>query len=109
MAGIKAAGAASWASVSLAIMAGTAALPSMNCMSTETPYFSKLPVALAIHNGANAPLTVPYETTSLRKAPVVAAGAVVGGAAVGAGLGSAVGTNASAPVAVGAAGSGPTQ
>jgi len=81
----------------------------MNCRSTERPYFSKAPVALAIQNGAYELAFAPYETTSLAKALLVAAGAMVGGAAVGTGRGWAVGADASAPVAVGAAGGGLAQ
>jgi hypothetical protein len=81
----------------------------MNCKSTETPYFSNAPVALAIQNGAYELALAPYETTSLGKPAVTAAGAAVGGAPVGTRSGWAVGTDASTPVAVDAGGGGLTQ
>lgn len=49
----------------LPIMAGTAAAVAMCGISTVTPYFSKAPMALAIHSGANDPAVAPQETTSL--------------------------------------------
>src|SRR5919202_3785803 len=80
----------SCASMLLATMAGTAVAVSMYWASTERPYVSNAPMALAIHSAANDPTGEPYETVSFAAAaglaeatagPVGAAAGPVGAAA----------------------------
>src|SRR5215467_4273481 len=54
----------SWASMLLATMAGTAVAVSMYWISTDNPYLSNAPIALAIHSAANDPTGEPYDTVS---------------------------------------------